>query len=62
MEKTKAMRDVEARLGRPLDQAFRDAYERHGTMEGVAQELQINLHTAISWRIRLGLTLARVLR
>ena len=57
--KTPLMLEAEARLGRPLEEAIKEAYERMGNIERAGLELGINENTLYSWMNRLGLWVDR---
>lgn len=60
-EKTKKMRRAECRIGKPLEQAMPEAYEKWGTIEAAASELNIPPGTFRWWMAKLGITLDRKL-
>ena len=53
--KTKAMLEIEERLGRPLEEVIPELYEEHGTEAGVAEALGITRHSLYFWRRMLGI-------
>ena len=58
-EKTRLMRITERRIGKPLEQAIPEAYEKWGTIEAAARELDIPKETFRWWMRKLGITLRR---
>ena len=59
--KTKKMRRAELRIGKPLEQAIPEAYEKWGTIDAAAHELNIPPGTFRWWMAKLGITLDRKL-
>jgi len=57
--KTKKMRRVERELGKPLELAIPEAYEKWGTIGAAAKELDISITTFRWWMMKLGITLDR---
>ena len=53
--KTRAMREIEKRLGRPLEEVIPELYGRYGTEDGVGRALGITRHTLYTWRGLLGI-------
>ena len=60
-KKTNKMLRAERRLGRSLEQAIPEAYEKWGTIEAAAHELNIPPGTFRWWMAKLGITLDRKL-
>ena len=58
-EKTRKMRRVERSIGKPLEQAMPEAYEKCGTVAAAADELNIPLGTFRCWMAELGIKLRR---
>ncbi len=54
MIKTKMMREVEARLGRPLEEILPEKYDEFGSLEAVGEFLGIKPNTLYLWMLRLG--------
>ena len=59
--KTKKMLATEKRLGKTLEEAIPEAYERLGTLEAVGAELGIKSNTLYVWCYRMDMTPKRVL-
>jgi hypothetical protein len=60
-EKTRKMRRAERAIGRPLELAMPEAYEKCGTIGAAAEELDIPKETFRWWMRKLGITLRRKL-
>ena len=56
MGKTKKMREAEQRLGKPLEKIMPETYNRLGSLDAAAKELDINPNTYYDWLLRLGYT------
>ena len=57
--KTRLMRQVEDRYGRPLERLLADMYNEKG-LPGMADELQVSKATLWYWLLRFGITVRRV--
>ena len=53
--KTRLMRITERRIGKPLEQAIPEAYEKWGTLEAAANALDIPFSTFRWWMKKLGI-------
>lgn len=58
MRKSRLMRQIEARLGRPLDQALPAMVEEMG-LSATAEELGVSKSTIDYWLLKLGWTTVR---
>ncbi len=58
-EKTRKMRRAERAIGKPLELAMPEAYEKCGTIAAAAEELNIPLGTFRCWMRELGISLRR---
>ena len=54
-KKTRKMRIAERKIGKPLEQAIPEAYEKLGTVHAAADELDIPLSTFRWWMKKLGI-------
>lgn len=54
-KKTKKMRKTERIIGKPLEQAIPEAYEKWGTVEAAARALDIPVTTFRWWMKKLGI-------
>lgn len=54
-KKTKLMRKTERIIGKPLEQAIPEAYEKLGTVQAAADELDIPVTTFRWWMKKLGI-------
>lgn len=54
-KKTKKMRKTERMIGKPLELAIPEAYEKWGTIEAAASELNIPPGTFRWWMKKLGI-------
>ena len=54
-KKSKKMLKVERRIGKPLEQAMPEAYEKWGTIRAAASELDIPTATFRWWMANLGM-------
>jgi transcriptional regulator with PAS, ATPase and Fis domain len=53
--KTRAMREIEERYGRPIEQVLTEVFNRHGSYEEAAAELGIDHTTLWRWMDGLGI-------
>ena len=58
-KKTPMMLREEVRLGKPLEEAFPEAYEKYGSLEAAAKALGIKINTLYLWMMRLGITIQK---
>ena len=58
-KKTKKMRKTERIIGKPMEQAIPEAYEKWGTVEAAASALDIPVTTFRWWMAKLGITVRR---
>lgn len=56
MVKTRKMIEAENRIGSPLEKAIPEALEKYGTLEAVAEALDLKLSTLYAWMPRLGIS------
>ena len=57
--KTRLMRDVEERYGRPLERLLADMYNEKG-LPAMAEEIGVSKATLWYWLLRFGITVRRV--
>ena len=55
--KTKRMLEMEAALGKPLEQAIREAFARTQSLPATARELGVHVRTLYHWMPRLGMAI-----
>lgn len=58
--KTEAMIEIEEKLGRPIEEILEGLYVKHGTLEGVAEELGLSISTISIWMLRLDIPTRQV--
>ena len=54
-KKTKKMRKTEREIGKPMEQAIPEAYEKWGTVKAAADALDIPVSTFRWWMKKLGI-------
>lgn len=59
INKTAMMLREESRLGKPLEEALPEAYEKFGSLEAAATALGIKVNTLYLWMMRLGITIRK---
>lgn len=52
--KTHRMREIEKRLGKPIEEILRETCEKHALLEDAADELGIDGSTLYIWLLRFG--------
>lgn len=62
VKRSSLMRAIEAKEGKPVDQAIRDAYDAAGNLSGTAYLLGIDKVTLVNWMRRFGLELRKSVR
>jgi DNA invertase Pin-like site-specific DNA recombinase len=58
--KSPAMQEMEARLGRPIDEVIRERYEAGADQRAIARELGLHASTVSKWMDRLGIPARRM--
>lgn len=49
VRKSPQMREIEQRVGKPIEQALRDAINAQGSVPAAAEALEVNLNTFYGW-------------
>lgn len=57
--KTAMMVRAETRLGKPLEEALPEAYEKYRSLDAAATALGIKVNTMYVWMMRLGITIKK---
>jgi hypothetical protein len=60
MRKTRQMRELETKHGRPIEDVLYDAIQKHGSVSAAAVALDLSRNTALNWTWRLGMSVDTV--